>query len=164
MKEMIFYVLGEVNYLAVLIAALANFFFGALWYSPILFGNVWSKLNFGDVDMEEVKKKVNMGYTMGMAFVTTFITAFALSVPIVILEVMHFELPLILLFTLFITAGFMVVNMYKHALFELKSFKLILINGSHDIIVMILMTIIIVMMQDPDVDELKELIEKMIRG
>jgi hypothetical protein len=33
----------EINYLAVLLATLATMVIGFLWYSPILFGNVWMK-------------------------------------------------------------------------------------------------------------------------
>jgi hypothetical protein len=33
----------EVNYLAVLLATVATMVLGFLWYSPILFGNVWMK-------------------------------------------------------------------------------------------------------------------------
>jgi hypothetical protein len=32
---------ANINYLAVLVAALAAYFFGALWYSSVLFGNTW---------------------------------------------------------------------------------------------------------------------------
>lgn len=49
--------LREINYLAVLVAALANFFLGALWYSPVMFAKPWSKMIFGDVPMEEAKKR-----------------------------------------------------------------------------------------------------------
>jgi len=163
MKELISYTLGEVNHLAVIVAALANFIFGALWYSPIGFAKTWSKLNFGDMDMEEIKKKSHMGYVMGMAFLTTWIKAYALAVPIVVLEVMEFDLTLVIAFTLFVYGGFMFTNMYKHSLFELKSFKLVMINSGHDIIVMILMAIAIVSIQDPDIDKLKELLSNMLR-
>jgi hypothetical protein len=33
----------EINYLAVLFATIATMIIGFLWYSPILFGNVWMK-------------------------------------------------------------------------------------------------------------------------
>ena len=33
----------QINYLAVGVAALATFFLGALWYSPLLFGKLWLK-------------------------------------------------------------------------------------------------------------------------
>ena len=38
---MTFDVLGDLNWLAVVVAALAYFAIGALWYSPVLFGNIW---------------------------------------------------------------------------------------------------------------------------
>ncbi|MEX2273948.1 MAG: DUF1761 domain-containing protein [Actinomycetota bacterium] len=38
---MTFDVLSDLNWLAVVVAALAYFAVGALWYSPPLFGNVW---------------------------------------------------------------------------------------------------------------------------
>jgi len=36
-----FDVLGDLNWLAVLVAALAYFAIGALWYAPPLFGKAW---------------------------------------------------------------------------------------------------------------------------
>lgn len=35
----------QINWLAVLAAALANFVVGGLWYSPALFGNAWMRAN-----------------------------------------------------------------------------------------------------------------------
>ncbi len=34
-----------VNFIAVLVAAIAGFAVGAIWYSPIAFGNLWMKYN-----------------------------------------------------------------------------------------------------------------------
>lgn len=33
----------SINYLAVVVAAMAVFGLGSLWYTPILFGNAWMK-------------------------------------------------------------------------------------------------------------------------
>ncbi len=33
----------EINYLAVVVAALGSFLLGGLWYSPALFGKVWQR-------------------------------------------------------------------------------------------------------------------------
>jgi len=42
----------SVNWLAVLTATLLYFIFGALWYSPVLFANVWMKLrNLNEEDI-----------------------------------------------------------------------------------------------------------------
>ncbi len=35
---------SSLNWLAVIVATLVYFILGAIWYSPILFGNVWMKL------------------------------------------------------------------------------------------------------------------------
>lgn len=37
--------LGEINYWAVLVAGVAGFFLGGLWYSPVLFENAWMQAN-----------------------------------------------------------------------------------------------------------------------
>ena len=41
------------NWLAVIVAALANFLLGGMWYSPILFGKRWQKEN--NLSDEELK-------------------------------------------------------------------------------------------------------------
>jgi hypothetical protein len=40
---MSFDLLGELNWLAVIVAAVVYFALGGLWYAPPLFGNVWMK-------------------------------------------------------------------------------------------------------------------------
>lgn len=37
--------LGEINYWAVLVAGIASFFLGGLWYSPALFESAWMQAN-----------------------------------------------------------------------------------------------------------------------
>ena len=39
---MSFDILSDLNWLAVLVAALAYFAIGAVWYAPFLFGNAWA--------------------------------------------------------------------------------------------------------------------------
>jgi hypothetical protein len=48
----------EINYLAVLVAALVSMVIGGLWYSPLLFGNIWMKLSgITQKDVEKAKKQ-----------------------------------------------------------------------------------------------------------
>jgi len=35
--------MGSVNFVSIIVAALAYMLLGALWYSPVLFGNAWMK-------------------------------------------------------------------------------------------------------------------------
>jgi hypothetical protein len=48
---MSFDVLGDLNWLAVIVAALAYFILGAVWYAPPVFGNAWMRA--GGVEMPE---------------------------------------------------------------------------------------------------------------
>ena len=50
----------DINYAAVLVAAVINMAVGAVWYSPALFGKAWSKLT-GKKDM---KGSGQMGYAV----------------------------------------------------------------------------------------------------
>lgn len=40
---MSFSLLGDLNWLAVIVAAIAYFILGAAWYAPAIFGNVWAR-------------------------------------------------------------------------------------------------------------------------
>lgn len=68
--------LSHVNYLAVLVAAIVSFGIGSLWYSPVLFGNVWMKL-IGKT--EEQIKNQNMSKIFGTAFILSLIICFNLA-------------------------------------------------------------------------------------
>ena len=59
-----------VNWLAVLVAAVAMFGLGAVWYSPVLFLNPWVKAAGLEVDHA---KRGNFGLILGLSFVLTLI-------------------------------------------------------------------------------------------
>lgn len=72
----------EVNYLAVLVAALAAFVLGWAWYSPILFAKPWSAEN--PLAMERHKSHpAPMGRLLATAFVCALIAAYAMAVLLV---------------------------------------------------------------------------------
>lgn len=70
----------EINYTAVLLATVANFIVGAIWYMPI-FGNLWGKIH----GFDKLSKKEQEAAQKGMApllavqVVITFVTALALA-------------------------------------------------------------------------------------
>ena len=54
----------SVNYLAVVVAAVVSIIIGSLWYSPLLFGNVWMRLQrFTKKDMDKAKQKGMVNHT-----------------------------------------------------------------------------------------------------
>lgn len=62
----------DVNIVGVVLAAIAAFIVGMAWYSPMLFGNQWSKeLGWTEKQMKEMKKKG--ASKMGKAYATHFI-------------------------------------------------------------------------------------------
>jgi hypothetical protein len=68
---MSFDVLGEVNYLAAVVAAAAYFAIGAIWYAPPVLGKVWQKA----VGLTEEQLGPNP-----LVFVATFIAYFLMAV------------------------------------------------------------------------------------
>jgi hypothetical protein len=66
-----------VNWLAVLVSALAYFMLGALWYSKALFGTKWAQLV--GMDMNDPEKGKGMGKMMAGTFVLIIITCIGLA-------------------------------------------------------------------------------------
>ena len=63
---------NHINYLAVLVAGVASFALGAIWYSPVMFAKRWqNKLGFTD----EYLRQANMPLVMGGSLVMMIIMA-----------------------------------------------------------------------------------------
>jgi hypothetical protein len=69
-------VLQQINWLAVLVAALAYFFLGALWYT-VLFGKQWRSYNSVVMNTPDAKKGATT--IMIASFILMLICAFGLS-------------------------------------------------------------------------------------
>lgn len=68
-----------INYLAVIVAAIASMVIGMAWYSPMLFGKQWMELiGISVKDMEAAKKK-GMSKTYALAFVSSLVMAYVLA-------------------------------------------------------------------------------------
>ena len=64
------------NLVVVLVSAVISFIIGMLWYSPVLFGNVWIKLEKRSTkDMKQAKAS-GMTWRLVCAFIGAFITAY----------------------------------------------------------------------------------------
>lgn len=75
-----------VNYLAVLIAAVASMALGFLWYSPMVLGKPWMKLKgLSAESMKANQKKMGKYYALSfvlaliMAYVLTHVMAFSMN-------------------------------------------------------------------------------------
>jgi len=69
---------GDVNYMAVFLAAVASMVLGFLWYSKMLLGGPWMKLKgYSESELKAEQKK--MGPLYGISFVMALLTAWVLS-------------------------------------------------------------------------------------
>lgn len=67
---------ANINIWAVLVAALASFVVGFLWYNPKVFGKKWQK----EVGLsDDAMANANMGLIFGTSFVLTFIMALVIA-------------------------------------------------------------------------------------
>ena len=65
----------DVNWLAVLAAAVVRFAIGGVWFAPFAFGPAWGRM----VGIEAEAAKARMGRAMAVDFVTGFLLAWVLA-------------------------------------------------------------------------------------
>jgi hypothetical protein len=115
----------HLNWLAVLAAAVSTFVIGGLWYSPILFGRPWMRVN--NLDEAELAKS-NMAKIFGLSFLFSLIMAANLAAFLAEPKTTA---------AWGATAGFLAgfgwvtLSIAIIALFERRSWKYTLINGGY---------------------------------
>jgi hypothetical protein len=126
----------QLNYWAVLVAALSTFFVGGLWYSPAVFGKAWMKENGFT---EEGLKGGNMTKIFGLTFLLGVIAAINLA-----MFLGPEDRPAMGALWGFLAGfGWVATFIGTHYLFERKSFKLFLINAGYSIVALTLMGVIL---------------------
>lgn len=113
----------EVNYLAVLLAALSAFLLGGLWYSPILFAKPWMRLTG---QSEETLKSGSMAMIFGGAFLLNLIAAWVLAMFLGPMELQYAAAAGLSVGLCWVTASLGV-----NYLFERRPLGLWLINGGY---------------------------------
>jgi hypothetical protein len=71
----------DLNYKAILVAAIAQFIFGAIWYMPI-FGKVWGKIHGFDQVPQEKQKEMMAGMWKWLVvqFILTLVTTVVFAI------------------------------------------------------------------------------------
>src|SRR5690349_22981880 len=114
----------EINWIAVLVAAVASFLLGGLWYSPVMFGKAWQR----EAGLSDEKlKQGNMVRIFGLSFVLAVLAAWNFA---------NFLGPrpsLVFATAVGASAGLLWVasSFGINYLFERRSFKLSAINGGY---------------------------------
>lgn len=115
--------MAEINYWAVLVAAVSAFVLGGLWYSPLLLGKAWMR----ESGMTEEKAaNGNMGMIFSLSFVLALLAAYAFAMFLGKLPWQEAALYGFMAGLFWVATSFGI-----NYLFEQKSFKLWLINGAY---------------------------------
>lgn len=128
----------EINYVAVLVAAIAAFVLGALWYSPLLFMKAWVKA--GNIDMNK-KGGLSPAVAMGIGFIIQLLTAYVLAHFLVLVDADSIKGALKP--TFWIWLGFTATTQFGSVLWEMKSLKYFAINASHTLLSMLVMAAVL---------------------
>ena len=122
--------LSHVNWLAVIVATIAYFLLGALWYS-VLFGKKWAQLVKLDTSNPDMKK--GMGGMMISTFVLTLLICFGLEVLVIkfnFVQEVSYGIKLGLLTGL----AFATTAVSIHYIYESKPTNLYLINNGYHVL------------------------------
>lgn len=70
----------NINYIAVLVAAVAQFIFGAIWYMP-LFGKMWGRIHGFDQQSKETQAEMRKGMMplLAVQFISTVVTSYVFA-------------------------------------------------------------------------------------
>ena len=113
----------QINWLAVVVAAAANFVIGGLWYSPALFGKVWMRAN--GFTAEQLASGP-MAKVFGFSFVFCLLMAANLAA---FLGAPETTLGFAVGASIAAGLGWAALGLGVVAMFERRSWRYILING-----------------------------------
>lgn len=126
----------DINWLAVLIAALSAFVVGGLWYSPMLAGKAWQAENkLSDEDLKASNKARIFGFT----FLWSLLMATNLAFFVSGVE----DLTAVLGYSLAAGLGWVSLASFTTGLFELKSTRYMLINAVYHVLSFLIMGLVL---------------------
>lgn len=130
------------NIWAILVSIIIFMIVGMLWYSPILFGNIWLKLvdkKADDISKDESNK------AMSFSFIPAMISALSLAYILYLTGAETFLDGVII--SSILSIGVSGMSMFNLVLFEERSIKLTLLNLGYNFVSMLLAGIVLVLWQ-----------------
>ncbi len=115
------YLISEVNWLAIIVVTVVNFFFGCLWYGPI-FGKAWMNATGLNEDTMGASTK-----PMILTFILAFGTAIIIALAVEGFDIMYW--PNVLLLGFGLGMALYAFNACSEYLWENRSMKLLFINA-----------------------------------
>ena len=115
----------QINYLAILVAGIVHFAIGSIWYSPLLFANLWKKLA-GVAEFKPTAQDMiaALGSSIVIAFVLSIILIFAGARTVVDGIVVG----------IMVEIGFIATLLFGDVIFEKKPFQLFLLRNGYNML------------------------------
>jgi hypothetical protein len=124
----------NLNWLAILVAAISTMVVGFLWYSPILFAKPWMReMGYDPNDKaktQEMQKSAGPAYAG--SFLASLVSAFTLALILHGMRVENLHVGLMLSFHVWL--GFVAMVQLTGALFMKQSMKLFAINTGYQLV------------------------------
>ena len=140
---MITEIFKDLNWIAVLVGAIAYFALGALWYSPILFVKKW--IAYTGISMDDPNAKKGVAGIMFGSFILMFITSLGLAILVNRIGVWGWMSGVKL--GAFTGVCFALTSIGINMLYEKKPMGLFFINGGYQVLGNIIAAVIIVCWQ-----------------
>jgi hypothetical protein len=135
----------EINYLAVLLAAVSSMVVGSLWYMPAAFGKAWMSMTGVKMDKNKGMTAKTAVWMYGSVFVASLVTAYVLA-HVAFLSNKFFGNSFLhdaLTTGFWLWLGFTAARIFTHDVFEGRRKKLTLLNGAHELVTVLVMALII---------------------
>jgi hypothetical protein len=131
----------DINYIAVLLAAVSSMIVGAIWYAKPVLGTRWMRLS-GITDDDLAKSPV---LPLVITFIVSFLTALVLAGATDIVQAFYESdlLTTALLTAVILWIGFTAARMLTHDLFDRRPGSLTLLNLAHELVTVVVMALII---------------------
>lgn len=133
----------DVNYLAVLLAAVSSLVVGAVWYTPRVFGTYWMKA--AKVTMNRKMTPADNIRLFGLTFIASLVMAYVLA-HVTFLSNQFFGgsfFASALSTAFWLWLGFTAVRFLTHDLFEGRPMKLTLVTVGNELATVLLMAVVI---------------------
>lgn len=121
---------SQINYMAVIAAAMSSFVLGGLWYSPVLFGKAWMRATGITPDQAQSGHPAKV---FGLSFVLALLGAYAFAVFLNLIQGQNPDLGHALITGLIVGIFWIAGSFGINYLFEQKSLKLWLVNSGYHI-------------------------------
>ena len=128
-------VFSQIDLVGVLIANVVGFFFGWLWFSPILFVKTWLK----EIGLKPEDFRYSPAQAMGTAFVIGLIVSFFLAFFVHYMGIDSLKVGI--MFSMTLAFGVIFPTFISDGMFNSHSFKLMFINGGYRALHIVIMTL-----------------------